>query len=143
MFTISIQLSSISAEKLAPSLPPKIEFNVNLALPSAEPVKRGKQYIIPFTFTVSSTPPVVQIILRGNALVIAEKEDDLKKLENDIRNKKMPGSIVQAIFTNAIAESILISRSLGIPPPLPGLPQLMQMKVGGEKKTGTRQESVI
>lgn len=143
MFTISIQLTSINAEKIATMLPPKVEFNINLTVPSGEPVRRDNQYVLPFTFTVSSMPPVAQIILRGQAIVITEKSDDLKKLEKDIKDKKIPMPIVQAIFTNAIAESILISRSLGVPPPIPGLPQPPAPREGDVEKKGVGQESVI
>ncbi len=144
MYAISIQLSSINAEKLSTSLPPRIDFNVNLALPSSEPVRRGNQYIIPFTFTVSSNPPVIQIILKGNALVSSEKREDLDKLEESIKKKQIPSSIIQAVFVNALAETILLSRSLGTPPPLPVPQQFIQMKSfkPGEKK-GFGQESVI
>ncbi len=144
MYSISIQFTSINAEKIASNMPPKIDFNINLTLPSGEPVRRDNQYIIPFTFTISSIPPLVQIILRGQAIVLSNNVKELKKLEEDIKKKKIPGSIVQAIFTNSIAESILISRSLGVPPPLPGLPQLQQMKPGmSREKKGFGQESVI
>lgn len=128
MFTVSVQLSSINAERLSENLPPKMQFNVNLALPSSNPYRRNNQYIIPFTFTVSSMPPVVQIVLKGNAIVITTSKNELDKLEKDIRNKKIPSPIVQAIFTNMLAESILLSRSLGVPPPLPGLPQFQSQK---------------
>jgi len=144
LYTISVQLTSINAEKLATTLPPKVEFNVNLTLPSGEPIRKGNQYILPFTFTVSSLPPIVQIVLRGNALVIAKNENELKKLDKDVKEKKIPPPIIQAIFTNAIADSILISRSLGIPPPVPGISQLQQMKSSGKlEKKGFGQESVI
>ncbi len=135
MFTITIQLTSINAEKLSETLPPKLQFNVNLAIPSGNPFRRDNQLIVPFTFTISSIPPVVQIVLKGNAVVISSDKKELENIEKDIREKKMPQPLIQAVFTNMLAESVILSRSLGVPPPLPGMPQLQpqQGKQPGEK----------
>ncbi len=137
MYTVTIQLSSINAERLAENLPPKVQFNVNLSLPSSNPYRRENQYIIPFTFTVSSMPPLVQIVLKGNAIVLTTSRSELDKLDKDIKNKKIPPPIIQAIFTNMLAESILLSRSLGVPPPIPGLPQMQAQKPGRESGAPT------
>ncbi len=135
MFTITIQLTSINAEKLSETLPPKLQFNVNLAIPSGNPFRRDNQLIVPFTFTISSIPPVVQIVLKGNAVIISSDKKELEKIEKDVREKKMPQPLIQAVFTNMLAESVILSRSLGVPPPLPGMPQLQtqQGKQLGEK----------
>ncbi|MCD6301216.1 MAG: hypothetical protein J7L82_04015 [Staphylothermus sp.] len=135
MFTITIQLTSINAEKLSETLPPKIQFGVNLAIPSGNPFRRNNQLVVPFTFTVSTIPPVAQIVLKGNAVVISNDKKELEKMEKNIREKKMPQPLLQAVFTNMLAESVILSRSLGVPPPLPGMPQLQsqQGKQSGEK----------
>lgn len=125
MFNIAIQLVSISAERLSQTIPPQINFNVNLTLPSSEPVKKTRQFIIPFVFAISSTPPLVQIVLKGNVIVTSDSDNEFKKLSEDIESKKIPPPIVNVVFVNSIAESILLSRSLGLPPPIPSLPQLI------------------
>ena len=144
MQAIAVQLTSINAEKLSATLPPRIDFNVNLAMPSGEPIRKGNQYIIPFTFTVSSMPPVVQIVLKGNVIISSDKKSDLDKIEEGIKKKQLPSQVLQAVFVNALAEAILLSRSLAIPPPVPVPQQLMQMRqVKGEERKGFGQESVI
>lgn len=134
MINVSVQLTSINAERLAETLPPKLNFNINLALPSDQPYTQANRFIIPFTFTVNTLPPVVTITLKGRAIVMSDKTDELRKIEKDVKNKKVPPPLIQAVFTNMIAESILLSRSLGTPPPLPGLPGMQQVKPG--KKPG-------
>ncbi len=124
MLNVSIQLISISAERLVETPPQQINFNINLSLPSDRPYIQDNRLIIPFSFMVATLPPVVNIALKGKAIVISDNRDEVKRLEKDIRNKKIPGQIVQAVFINMIAESILISRSLGVPPPIPGIPGL-------------------
>ena len=126
MYTVSIQLTSISAERLSEILPPKIQFQVNLSIPSAQPYERNNNIIIPFIFTIGSIPPVVQINIRGQAIVMPK--NDPKKIFNEIR-KQIPQAIVQTVFTNAVAESIILSKSLGVPPPIPPI-QLPQPRKG-------------
>ncbi|MET1160749.1 MAG: hypothetical protein ABWW65_07300 [Thermoprotei archaeon] len=138
---MSIQFNSINAEKLVASLPPKIEFSINLTLPSGEPVRRGTQYHLPFIFSVSTKPPVIQIMLKGIAIVMSSG-DELDKLDKDVRARKIPSPIIQAILVNSIAESIILARSLGVPPPVPVPPQLGQQLME-QKKNKFGQESVI
>jgi len=143
--TIAIQFTSISAERLAMMLPPRIDFSVNIAIPSSEPIRRENQYMIPFTFTVSSTPPVVQITLKGIVLVSSDKRSELDKIEEELTKKKqVPPPIIQAVFVNALAEVILLSRSLALPPPIPIPPQLIQVKSSDhDERRGFEQGPVI
>ncbi len=122
MINVSIQLTSITAERLAETIPPKLNFNINLALPSSKPYFQDNKFTIPFTFTVTTLPPLVNITLKGRALITGERKE-LEKIEKDIKNKKIPQPIIQTVFMNMIAESIILSRSLGTPPPVPGIPQ--------------------
>ncbi len=135
MITVSVQLTSINAERLTDSIPQKIQFNINLALPSNPPYHQESKLIIPFTFTLSSMPPVVQIILKGNAIVISDNKEELKNIEKDLKKKNVPPMIVQAVFTAMISESIIISRSLGTPPPIPGLPPMPVQQGKDERKS--------
>jgi len=135
LITVSVQLTSINAERLTDSIPQKIQFNINLALPSNPPYHQESKLIIPFTFTLSSMPPVVQIILKGNAIVISDNKEELKNIEKDLKKKNVPPMIVQAVFTAMISESIIISRSLGTPPPIPGLPPMPTQQGKDERKS--------
>lgn len=144
MLNISVQLVSISAERLVEALPPKINFNVNLSLPSDRPYMQGGRFIIPFSFMITTLPPVVNIALKGKTIVMSDSRDELKRLEKDIGNKKIPPQIVQAVFVNMLAESILLSRSLGTPPPIPGIPGLQQQPgKPGEKRGGQGPGTII
>jgi hypothetical protein len=135
MINVSVQLTSINAERLSDSLPPSLNFNVNLALPSGNPYMQDNRFVIPFTFTVTTLPPLVNITLKGRAIVFSDDTGEMKRIESDVRKKKIPAPILQAVFINMIAESILISRSLGTPPPLPGIPGITQPPKH-EKKPG-------
>jgi hypothetical protein len=78
----------------------------------------------PFVFTVNYNPLIAQLSVRGRAQVFGEKEEIFKMINEHKQNRSPPVAIIQAVSSIAMAEAILLSRSLGIPPPLPpmGLP---------------------
>jgi len=138
---VTIVLNSINAEKLAAMIPPRVDFNMNLTLPSSEPVRRDNQYMIPFVFTISSNPPIVHITIKGNVIVISEKKDEIDQLEDDLKKKKqIPPHIINTVFLNMFAETVLLSRSLGIPPPIP-IPQ--QFTPSGQKDVKEHGHGVV
>ncbi len=132
-FGISVHLVSINAERLSEALPPQVQFQINLQVPSSPPFRRDEVVVIPFTFTISSIPPVVQISLKGQAFFIPKDKEGRKLRDEILEKKKVPQPIVQAIFSNAIADVIVISRSLGVPPPLPPL-QIPQQRKPPEQR---------
>ncbi len=133
MFTFTIRLTSISAEKLAEIIPQKIQFQINLTIPSSQPYRRGQSLVVPFVYSLSTIPPTVQITLKGEAYVTSNDQKKLASLEKDIREKRMPPMIFQAVFQHLMAEVIILSRSLGVPPPIP-IPQPPQP--GKHEKSG-------
>jgi hypothetical protein len=100
------------------------------------------QLTLPFVFTVNYSPSIVQLSVNGRAQVIGEKEEISKMIDEHKNNKPPPVAIIQAVFSIAMAEAILLSKSLGIPPPLPpmGLPseQMQAQQQQGQRKSEAR-----
>jgi len=129
---VNIFISNISAERFwdikRPLPPVKIATNLNLVSVN----KLNEDLLeVPFVFTISYNPAVAQISVKGKAHVSGEK-DELEKIFVGYEEKKAPPQmIVQTISNIVFLESVLISRTLNIPPPIP----LPKMPVGiGEKK---------
>jgi hypothetical protein len=81
---------------------------------------------------INYNPSIAQISLKGNAYVSGDK-GEIDKVLNDYEEKKPPPPlIVQSISNVVFIESVLISRTLNIPPPIP-LPQIPQAKVPSSK----------
>ncbi len=133
MYTLSVHLTSINAERLSETLPPQVQFQINLQVPSAPPFRRDETLIIPFSFTIASLPPVVQISLKGQAILMPRDKDGRKLRDEIVSKKRIPQPVVQAIFNNVIADVIIISRSLGVPPPVPPM-QLPSPRKSSEQK---------
>jgi hypothetical protein len=134
MIRVNVSIANVSAERfwdVQKPIPP-IQINTNLSLVEIEK-KSDDMLEVPFVLTVNYNPSIAQISLKGRAYVAGDK-DEVGKIYADYKEKKPPPPIiVQSISNVAFVESVLISRTLNIPPPIP-LPQIPPAK-GLEKKT--------
>ncbi|MEM1532953.1 MAG: hypothetical protein QW369_02080 [Desulfurococcaceae archaeon] len=133
MYTILSSVSSITAEKLTEVLPPQIQFQVNLHMPSSQPYRRDEAVVIPFALTISTIPPVVHISLKGQTMIVPRSDEGKKLCNQIISEKKVPAQFIQTAFMNVLADVVIISKTLGVPPPLPPLFQ-QAMQQAGEKE---------
>ena len=124
MFKVSVFIHQVSAERLwdiEKPIPP-VQVATNLNLVGVEKT-RDELLEVPFVFTINYNPAVAQSSVKGKAHVTGEKEE-LNQIHTAYTDKKSPPPvIVQSISNVAFLESILISRTLNMPPPIP-LPQI-------------------
>lgn len=117
-------VTNMSGERLwevEKDLPSQIQIAVNINVLGIEEQSDGSLRS-PFVFTVNFTPAVAQISIKGRARIQGEKAEMQKIIQEQKEKKVPPAQIIQAISSTAIAEAILISKTIGIPPPLPPLP---------------------
>jgi len=62
--------------------------------------------------------------VKGKAQVTGDRAEVVQMIEEHKKNRPPPQQVIQAVSSIAMAEVIIMSKSLGIPPPLPpiGLP---------------------
>jgi len=124
MIKVGVFIHHLSAERFwdADKPIPPVQIATNLNLVGVE--KKSDDLLeVPFVFTINYNPAVAQISVKGRAHVTGEKEE-LKQIHNGYTEKKPPPPIIiQSISNVAFIESIVITRTLNIPPPIP-LPQI-------------------
>lgn len=124
MLRVNVVIASISAERfwdIRKPIPP-IQINTNINVVGMEK-KPDETLEVPFVLSIVYNPSIAQISLKGNAFVAGEKGETDKVLK-DYEEKKPPAQIIiQSISNVVFIESVLISRTLNIPPPIP-LPQI-------------------
>lgn len=124
MLRVNVVVSSISAERywdIHKPVPP-IQINTNINVVGMEK-KQDASLDVPFVLTIVYNPSIAQMTLKGNAFVIGDREE-VDKVLKDYEQKKPPAQIIiQSISNVVFIESIIISRTLNIPPPVP-LPQI-------------------
>ncbi len=134
MIRVNVVVSNISAERfwdIRKPIPP-IQINTNINIIGME--KKAEDSLeVPFVLTINYNPSIAQISLKGNAQVSGDK-GEIEKIYKEYEAKKPPPLlIVQSISNVVFVESVLISRTLNIPPPIP-LPQIPEAKLPPNKK---------
>jgi hypothetical protein len=136
MIRVNVSISNVSAERFLDVRQPlpQIQINTNLNLTGMEK-KPDSSLEVPFVLTISYNPSVAQISLKGKAYVVGDREE-IEKIYKDYEEKKPPPPIiVQSVSNVAFIESVLISRTLNVPPPIP-LPQIPEAKPTDKKPSG-------
>ncbi len=122
---VNIFVTSMSAERfweIDRPLPPQVQIGVNINMLDIDQRADGS-LDAPFVFTVNFVPSIAQISIKGKAKISGESEETRKIMEEHKTQKPPPIQLIQAVSSTAMADAILISRSLNIPPPLPPIPQ--------------------
>jgi hypothetical protein len=137
MLKVNVVITSISAERfwdVRKPIPP-IQISTNINVVGMEK-KQDESLEVPFVLSIVYNPSIAQLSLKGNAFVNGEKSE-VDKVLKDYDQKKPPAQIIiQSISNLVFIESVLISRTLNIPPPIP-LPQIAD---AGAKPPSTKPE---
>src|SRR4030043_178679 len=136
MSKVNVVKTNISAERfwdIRKPIPP-IQIGTNINIVGMEKKPDGSLEV-PFVLAINYNPSIAQISLKGSAYVSGDK-GEIDKVLNDYEEKKPPPPlIVQSISNVVFIESVLISRTLTIPPPIP-LPQIPETKAPSAKPEG-------
>ena len=124
MVNVRVFVKNISAEnfwEIGKHIPP-VQIATNLNVVGIN--KKDEDLLeVPFVFTINYTPAVAQISLKGKTHVTGSK-DELEQIIKDHKEKKAPPPIVMQSISNIVfLESVIVCRSLNIPPPIP-LPKI-------------------
>ncbi len=135
MLRVNVSVTNISADRFwdIKKPIPQIQINTNLNLIGMEK-KTEDSLEVPFILTINYNPSIAQLSMKGKAYVVGDKTE-LEKVYKDYEEKKPPPPvIVQSISNVVFIESVVVSRALNIPPPIP-LPQIPEAKPPSDKTT--------
>ncbi len=108
---------------------PSVQIATNLNVVGIN--KKGENMLeIPFVFTINYTPAVAQISFKGTSHVTGQA-DELEQIIKDNTEKKPPPPVILQSISNVVfLESVILCRTLNIPPPIP----LPKIPTGTQKK---------
>jgi len=136
MIRVNVAITSVSAERFwdfRKSIPP-IQIGTNINMVSVDK-KADSTLQVPFVLTINYNPAIAQISIKGSAYVTGDKAE-VDKVIKDYEDKKPPPPvIVQSISNVVFIESVLLSRTLNIPPPIP-LPKIPEANPPKTKPKG-------
>ncbi len=129
---LKIFITHLSGERLFPKpgeFPPEGKITVNANILGLEE-KSKNRVEIPFVYVVNYTPSIAQITVKGVVTVEGDEKEIQKLIEDKNRRKTPDRRIIAAVINAATSEAVLISRSIGVPPPLPpiGIPTRKEIK---------------
>ena len=125
MMNVRVLVKNISAENFwetgKPIPPIRVATNLNVVGMN----EKEEMLEVPFVFTINYIPAIAQINLKGTSHVMGSK-DELQQILKDHEEKKPPPPIILQSISNVVfLESVMICRTLNIPPPIP-LPKIGQ-----------------
>ena len=123
MINVRVLIKSVSAENFWETGKPipNVQIATNLNVIGIN--KNENILDVPFVFTINYNPAVAQISFKGTGHVTGI-EEELKQILKDHTEKKAPPPVIlQSISNLVFLESIMICRTLNIPPPIP-LPKI-------------------
>ena len=131
MVKVRVFVNNISAERFwdIEKPIPSVQVATNLNVVGINEKREG-MLEVPFVFAINYTPAVAQISLKGKSHVTGSK-DELEKIRSTYKEKKPPPPIiVQSISNVVFLESVIVCRTLNIPPPilLPKIPPVTKKK---------------
>lgn len=131
MVNVRVFVKNISAEnfwEIGKRIPP-VQITTNLNVVGIN--KKGEGMLdVPFVFTINYNPAVAQISFKGTSHVTGEQEE-LEKIVKGHKDKKAPPPVILQSISNVVfLESVILCRTLNIPPPIP----LPKIQSGIQKK---------
>lgn len=133
MIRVNVSISNVSADRYWDIRKPIPQIQINTNLNLVEMEKKSEDSLeVPFVLTINYNPSIAQISLKGRAYVAGDK-GEIEKVYKEYEEKKPPPPvIIQSISNVVFIESVVISRTLNVPPPIP-LPQISQAKQPDKK----------
>ena len=136
MIRVNVSIANISADRFWDNRKPapNIQINTNINVVSIDK-KADESLEVPFVLTITYNPSIAQMSLKGSAYVQGDK-NELDMILREYEQKKPPAQIILQSISNVVfTESILVSRILNIPPPIP-LPMIPEAgKTPNQKPT--------
>uniref|UniRef100_A0A7J2U5Q5 Preprotein translocase subunit SecB n=1 Tax=Ignisphaera aggregans TaxID=334771 RepID=A0A7J2U5Q5_9CREN len=115
MPNIGFRIDSVRAERY--SLEPVPQLNINMNVMFGKPEKKDDNYLLGFVIKIDCTPPVASIDIKGVVMVTPLNKDEAKALEEEFK-KGVPYPLLLTIYSYTLPLVSLLSREMGIPPPI-------------------------
>jgi len=116
---VKILITFISGERFSLSEAPVGRVGVSVGV-NIQEVRREKEKIeATFRFSVNYMPQIAQIVVKGKIIVKGEEKQLDKIWKKYEEKRKPPVELINMVIGASLAEAVIISKSLGVPPPIP------------------------
>lgn len=116
MPSIGFRIDSVRGERYSYELVPQLNINMNIVL--GRPVKKDNTYMIDFVIKIDCTPPIASIDVKGAVFISPLNTEEMKKLDEDFSKPSPPQPLITTVLSYTLPIISLLSRELGLPPPI-------------------------
>ncbi|MEM0005819.1 MAG: hypothetical protein QXJ56_00130 [Ignisphaera sp.] len=116
MPNLSFRIDSVRAERYSFELVHQLNINMNIMF--GKPESKDNSFLIGFVVKIDCTPPMASIDIKGLVIVTPMNQDEYIKLGEEFKKGTMPYPLVIAVYSYTLPIISLLSRELGIPPPI-------------------------
>lgn len=117
---------SLSAERFlehGQAAPTGVRVSTNVNITSVKSV--GEGVLVSFITSITYSPSIAQVTIRGDLMVSGEKEKISEILNSQAEKRPVPSTVVESILGYSIVEATTVAKTLNIPPPFP-LPRIAE-----------------
>ena len=125
MTEVEVLVKSVEATRLSEQARDDTAVTFDVAAALAESEHQAGVFVLKYTITITSQPPVARMEVSGTAKITGEEKEIEEVLKSPDQNS--PPHIFMSIYQKVYAILYLLSGSLKIPYPSPGLMKVVKM----------------
>jgi hypothetical protein len=138
MVEVQVQVKNVEATRLSDEVRDETSVTFDVAASLAETEHQAGQFTLKYSIAISSQPPVAKMDVSGTARITGEEREIEELLKSPDQNTPPP--VFMAIYQKVYAILYLLSGSLKIPYPSPGLMKVVKMASPDEAASSSREE---
>jgi hypothetical protein len=138
MVEVEVLVKTVEANRLNDETRDETSVTFDVAASLAEVDHQAGQFTLKYSIAITSQPPVARMDVAGTARITGEEAEIQELLKSPDGNNPPP--VFMSIYQKVYAILYLLSGSLKIPYPSPGLMKVVKMAAPGEAGMSGKEE---
>ena len=138
MVELEVLVKNVEASRLSEEARDEASVTFDVAASLSEVDHQAGQFTLKYSIAITSQPPVARMDVAGTARITGEETEIQELLKSPTANTPPP--VFMSIYQKVYAILYLLSGSLKIPYPSPGLMKVVKMAAPGEVAPSGKEE---
>lgn len=138
MVEVEVLVKNVEATKLSEETRDDTSVTFDVAASLAETDHQAGQFVLKYSIAITAQPPVARMDVAGTAKITGEEKEIEQLLKSPDQNTPPP--VFMTIYQKVYAILYLLSGSLKIPYPSPGLMKVVKMASPAEMAATGKEE---
>ncbi len=138
MVEVEVLVKSVEATRLSEEARDEASVTFDVGASLSETDHQAGQFTLKYSITIASQPPIAKMDVAGTTRITGDEKEIEEMLRSPDQNTPPP--VFMAIYQKVYAILYLLSGSLKIPYPSPGLMKVVKMASPGEVGSSNKEE---